>query len=348
MSEEPEPGCSLFLRKGTCSECVAWERFRNTFPDSRTLRTARDLLERVWKTSLPYGKGKTVPEMVRGLETGELRALYIAGADPLTDYPNAGRFASALEKADLVIVQDLFLSPTAKMAHCVLPAASFAEKEGTMTNIEHRIQKLNPVIPPLGQAIPDWSVFEEVARSLGRPMGFFKAADVFREMTLTIPPYKGLKLQDLQGDGKIVPLVPAKNVRLRGRNSYSFAPVRTWEGPEKEDVTAYPFELIAGRSMFHFGSFSTRSRNLLQLCPEGYLQINAADAEALGIKEGDQVKVSSQSASFVAPTKLSDKVDKGMVFVPTNFPGQSVYRLFEENTTVCRVKLMALGANAAQ
>ena len=110
----------------------------------------------------------------------------------------------------------------------------------------------------------------------------------------------------------------------------------------------YPFELIAGRSMFHFGSFSTRSRNLLQLCPEGYLQINAADAEALGIKEGDQVEVDSQSASFVAPTKLSDKVDKGMVFVPTNFPGQSVYRLFEENTTVCRVKLNALGANAAQ
>ena len=139
-----------------------------------------------------------------------------------------------------MIVQDLFLSPTAKMAHCVLPAASFAEKEGTMTNIEHRIQKLNPVIPPLGQAIPDWSVFEEVAKSLGRPMGFFKAADVFREMTLTIPPYKGLKLQDLQGDGKIVPLVPAKNVRLRGRNSYSFAPVRTWEGPEKEDVTSVP------------------------------------------------------------------------------------------------------------
>ena len=159
----------------------------------------------VWKTSLPYGKGRTVPEVVRGLETGEIKAAYIAGADPLTDYPNAGRFASALERAELVIVQDLFLSPTAKIAHCVFPAASFAEKEGTMTNIEHRIQRLNAVIPPLGQAMPDWSIFEEVAKALGRPMGFFKAADVFREMTLTMPYYKGLKLQDLQGDGKIVP-----------------------------------------------------------------------------------------------------------------------------------------------
>ena len=223
--------------------------------------------------------------MVRGLETGELRAVYIAGADPLTDYPNAGRFASALERADLVIVQDLFLSPTAKMAHCVFPAASFAEKEGTMTNIEHRIQRLNQVIHPLGEAMPDWSIFEEVAKAMGRPMGFFKAADVFREMTLTIPPYKGLKLQDLQGDGKIAPLLAENNVGLRGRDNYSFAPVRTWEGPEKEDVAAYPFELIAGRSMFHFGSTSTRSRNLLQLCPEGYLQINPRTPRRLASKK---------------------------------------------------------------
>jgi predicted molibdopterin-dependent oxidoreductase YjgC len=317
------------------------------FPGFQDAAYARDLFERVWKTSLPYGKGRTVPEMVRGLETGEIKAMYIAGADPLTDYPNAGRFAAALKQADLVIVQDLFLTPTASMAHCVFPAASFAEKEGTMANIEHRVQRLNQVIPPLGKAMPDWSIFEELAKALGHPMGFFKAADVFREMTLTIPPYKGLKLQDMQGDGKIVPLLTANNARLRGRASYSFAPVRTWEGPEKEDVAAYPFELIAGRCMFHFGSTSTRSKNLLQLCPEGYLQINVADAETLGIKEGDQVQVSSRSGDFIAPAKLSDKVDRGMVFIPTNFPGQSVYRLFEENTTVCRVNLAPFGGGSA-
>jgi predicted molibdopterin-dependent oxidoreductase YjgC len=117
--------------------------------------------------------------MVRGLETGELRAMYIAGADPLTDYPNAGRFASALERADLVIVQDLFLSPTAKMAHCVFPAASFAEKEGTMTSIEHRIQRLNRY-PSVGAGHSDWSIFEEVAKAWGNPWAF-KAADVFRK-----------------------------------------------------------------------------------------------------------------------------------------------------------------------
>ncbi len=309
---------------------------------------ARDLFERVWKTSLPYGKGRTVPEVVRGLETGEIKAAYIAGADPLTDYPNAGRFASALERAELVIVQDLFLSPTAKIAHCVFPAASFAEKEGTMTNIEHRIQKLNAVIPPPGQAMPDWSIFEEVAKALGRPMGFFKAADVFRDMTQTMPYYKGLRPQDLEGDGRIVPPIAAANSRLRGRNSYSFAPVRTWEAPEKEDVAAYPFELIAGRAMFHFGSTTTRSRNLLNLCPEGYLEVNSEDAAALGIKEGKRVKVSSRISSFEALVKLSDKVDRGMVFVPTNFPGQSVYRLFEENTTVCRVKLTSVTEVSAQ
>jgi formate dehydrogenase alpha subunit len=302
---------------------------------------ARGLFESVWKASLPYGKGRTVPEMVRGLESRQLKAVYIAGADPLTDYPHSRRFASALEQAELLVVQDLFLSPTAKMAHCVFPAASFAEKEGTMTNFEHRIQKLNPAIPPLGQAMPDWAIFEEVAKALGHPMGFFHADDIFREMTLTIPPYKGLNLQDLAGDGKITPPFAVNYVRPGGRNTYFFAPVQPVLGPE-EDVPAYPFELIAGRSMFHFGSTSTRSKNLLQLCSEIYLEINPDDAEALDIKEGEQVAVSSRTGSFVAPAKLSHKVSRGMVFAPTNFPDQSVYGLFEENTTVCRVKLIAL------
>jgi formate dehydrogenase (NADP+) alpha subunit len=310
-------------------------------PGYQDLAPARDLFGRVWKKDLPYSKGKTVPEMVRGLETGEVRALYIAGADPLTDYPHAGRFASALEKAELVIVQDLFMSPTAKIAHCVFPAASFVEKEGTMTNIEHRIQKLNQVIPPQGAAIPDWSILEEMAKALGRPMGFFRVVDVFREMTLTIPFYKGLKPQDIEGDGKIIQPFTGRSERLRGGRPYSFAPVRTWEGPDREDAADYPFEMVAGRCMYHFGSITTRSGNLLSLCAEGRLEMNEQDAQQLNFKDGQPVRVSSPGASFVAPVKLSDKVRRGMVSIPTNFPDLGVYRLFQENTTMCRVQLTA-------
>ena len=138
-------------------------------PGFQDTAQVRDNFERIWKASLPYAKGRTVPEMVRGLETGDVRAMYIAGADPVTDYPYANRLANALEKAELLVVQDMFLSPTAERAHCVFPAASFAEKDGTMTNIEHRIQRLNQVIPPPGQARPDWGILEEVARAMGHP-----------------------------------------------------------------------------------------------------------------------------------------------------------------------------------
>lgn len=309
-------------------------------PGYQVAATARPLFERVWKAELPYGKGRTVPEMVRGLETGEIRGVYIAGADPLTDYPHAGRFAAALQKADLVVVQDLFLSPTARMAHCVFPAASFAEKDGTMTNIEHRIQRLNQAIPPLGPSMPDWNILEQVATEMGRPMGFFNVGDVFREMTQTIPFYKGLKFQDLQGDGHIVrPFAEGREGSRAGRK-YSFAPVRTMESPER-DGDDYPFEMMAGRSMYHFGSTSTRSENLLGLAPEGRIEVNPQDAAGLKLQDGQRVQVSSPGGSFDAPIKVSNRVAQGMVFVPANFPELGVYRLFEENTTICRVNVTA-------
>jgi len=311
-------------------------------PGYQDAASVRDLFEKTWKTKLPYSKGKTASEIALGLETGEVRALYIAGADPLTDYPNATRWASALKKAELLIVQDIFYSPTAALAHCVLPAASFAEKDGTMTNIEHRVQRLNQAIPPLGPAMPDWTILEEVAKAMGHSMGFFRTADVFRDMTLTIPFYKTLKLQDLQGDGKIVHPFADGHERLRSGRSYSFAPVRTWEAPDK-NADAYPFEMMVGRSMYHFGSISTRSRNLRNLCPQGYVEINIHDAADLGFAEGEPVEVASPLGAFVAPAKLSDKISQGLVFVPVNFPGLGVYRLFDENTTVCRVKLTAPG-----
>ncbi|MDQ7782498.1 MAG: molybdopterin-dependent oxidoreductase [Desulfomonilaceae bacterium] len=311
-------------------------------PGYQVAASARGTFERVWKTDLPYTKGRTVPDIVRGLETGDVRAVYVAGADPLTDYPNAGRLAAALEKAELLVVQDIFPSPTTRIAHCVFPAASFAEKDGTMTNIEHRIQRLNQAIPPLGPSMPDWNILEQVSAAMGSSMGFFDVSDVFREMTLTIPMYKGLKFQTLQGDGRIVrPFVEAGEGVRRGRR-YSFAPVRTMEAPEK-NRDAFPLEMTAGRSMYHFGSISTRSRNLLGLCPEGYVEINPQDADALDIGDGERVEVRSPVGSFVAPVKYSGRVSPGMVYVPANFPELGVYRLFEENTTVCRVKLTRYG-----
>jgi predicted molibdopterin-dependent oxidoreductase YjgC len=188
--------------------------------------------------------------------------------------------------------------------------------------------------------MPDWNIFEELARALGRPMGYFGVDDIFREMTMTIPHWKGLKARDLEGDGKVVPPFPDRDEGFRGDRRFHFAPVRVWESPVR-GAEEYPFELIAGRSMYQFGSTSTRSKNLQHVCPEGYVEINSDDAKDLGLAEGDLVTVTSPSGSFFAPAKLSSAVRQGMVFAPINFPGLGVYTLFQENTTVCRVKVQA-------
>lgn len=314
-------------------------------PGYQDMAAARNLFEKTWKVRLPFGRGKTASEIAKGLENGEVRALYIAGADPLTDYPNAGRWASALEKAELLVVQDIFLSPTAELAHCVLPAASFAEKEGTMTNIEHRVQRLTQVIPPLGPTMPDWTIMEELAKTMGHSMGFFQSSDVFREMTQTIPLYKRLTSTDLEGDGKV--LRPFTDGAERGPSErpYAFAPVRTWETPDK-DASLYPFDMMVGRSMYHFGSMSTRSKNLLGLNRGPYVEINQDDALELGITEGESVEVASSQGYFQAPALISSKVSRGMILVPVNFPGLGVYKLFDENTNMCRVRLTLLGGKA--
>ncbi|MFA6223506.1 MAG: molybdopterin-dependent oxidoreductase [Desulfomonilaceae bacterium] len=310
-------------------------------PGYQDMAEVRDLFEKTWKTRLPYNRGKTTTEIARGLEAGEIRALFLAGADPLTDYPNAGRWASALNKAELLVVHDMFLSPSAELAHCVFPVASFAEKEGTMTNIEHRVQRLNQVIPPLSPTMPDWSILEELARSMGKPMGFFRAADIFNEISRTVPLYNRLTLDDLRDDGKILNPFQGTSQRNISERPYSFAPVRTWEAPDRE-AAQYPYEMIVGRSMYHFGSTSTRSKKLLSLCPGGYVEINPEDATELGVEDGAPVEVASTQSAFVAPVKITSRIRRGLVFAPVNFPKFGVYRLFNENTNVCRVRLTAL------
>lgn len=336
----PNAGIYPIFEKGNIVGLCDMGVMPEYLPGYQDAAQVRDLFQSLWKTGLPFTRGLTVPEMVRGLESEQVRALYIAGADPLTDYPNAGRFASAIERAELVVVQDIFLSPTAQKAHVVFPAASFAEKEGTLTNIEHRIQKLNQALQPPGDARPDWSILEEISRALGKPMGYFNAADIFREMTLSIPFYKGVRRRDLEGDGRIAHPFTGTADRQRGGKPYAFAPVRTWESPADPDAAEYPFEMIVGRDMFHFGSTSTRSANLKLLTPQGELEVNEEDAVALGLADGDLVTVTSSAGSFVAPVKKSSNLPRKIVFAPTNFPDMGAYRLLQENTTVCNVKLV--------
>lgn len=312
-------------------------------PGYQDLALVRPVFEKKWGKSLPYSRGRTVNEIVTGIEHGDIRALYLVGADPVTDYPNAARWEHALKKCEFVAAQDIFLSPSAQMAHCVLPASSYAEKDGSMTNIEHRVQRLRQAIPPMEPTMPDWCILEAVAGEMGSSMGYYHVQDVFQEIAGTIPLYKGLSLETLPDDGVL--LDPKRVLRQRDaeKRLLSFAPVRTREEPEAMAKT-YPFELMVTSSMYHFGSVTTRSANLLKLCPYGYAELNKEDALAHGLSEKDVVKIESSNGTIEAPIIVSDRFPRGLIFVPLHFPKLGVYRLFDENTNVCKVNISKKGS----
>lgn len=307
-------------------------------PGYQDLALVRLFFENKWGKSLPYSRGRTANEIVTGIENGDIRALYIVGADPVTDYPNSGRWEQALRKCEFVVVQDIFSSPTARMANCVLPACSYAEKDGTMTNIEHRLQRLRQAIPPLEPTMPDWSILEAVAGEMGSSMGYYRVQDVFQEIADTVPLYKGLSFETLPEDGVLLNPHRVPRQRDAERRLLSFAPVRTREESDAM-VKNYPFELMVTGSMYHFGSVTTRSSNLLKLCPNGYAEMNKRDALEHGLSDGDVVKIESASGVVEAPIIVSDRFSRGLILVPVHFPELGVYRLFDENTNVCRVNI---------
>lgn len=316
-------------------------------PGHQDLALVRSLFEKKWGRPLPYGKGKTANEIAAGIETGDIRGLYLLGAEPLTDYPNAARWKSALEKCEFLVVQNIFPSPSSLLAHCILPASSFAEKDGTMTNIEHRLQRLRQAVPPLEPTMPDWCILESIADAMGLSMGYYHVEDVFRDMCDTIPAHKGLSFQKLPEDGLLAaPHQKARSSTKTGR-PFSFAPVRTWEDSNAL-ARDYPFELIAGSSMYHFGTVTTHSRNLLRLSPKGYIEMNRQDALANGLSGGDLISVESPCGLIEAQVVLSDRLSRGLLLAPTNFPEMGIYSLFEENTNVCRVKISARTKNPHQ
>jgi len=307
-------------------------------PGYQDLALARPLFEKKWGKSLPYALGKTANEIVTGIENGEIRALYLVGADPITDYPNAARWERALRKCEFVAAQDIFLSPSASLAHCVFPACSYAEKDGTMTNIEHRVQRIRQAIPPLEPTMPDWCILEAVAGEMGSSMGYYHVQDVFQEITETIPLYKGLSFDTLPEDGVILDPKHIPRRRDPEKSLFSFAPVRTREEPSTL-AERYPFELMVTSSMYHFGSITTRSANILKLCPHGYAELNKKDAEDHGLSDGDVIKIESPVGSIETPVRVVERFPQGLIFVPVHFPELGVYRLFDENTNVCRVKI---------
>jgi formate dehydrogenase (NADP+) alpha subunit len=301
-----------------------------------------------WRRSIPKKPGITAMGMIQGAETGSIRAMYIMGENPIGSFPESPRIEKALSSLDFLVVQDLFPTETAKLAHAVLPACSFAEKDGTFTNIERRVQRLRQAIEPYQQSQPDWEILCRLSKRLGYPMEYGSAAAVMEEISSLVPLYGGISVSNLERGGVFQPCPvgkPAGEPRLFaaswGGAKASLAPARFLPHKvEKDDA----FVLVRGSTLFHFlgGTRSMRSPRLRVVTSAGFVEINPVDAQELGLKEGDTIKLSSDKAEVLAAIKASEALPRGILFCPHFDQSLSaLFSLFPERTGVntCRVRI---------
>jgi formate dehydrogenase alpha subunit len=291
--------------------------------------------ERAWGVRPPDRTGLVVTEMVEGCFTGAIRAMYVVGENPLLSEPDLNHARKAIEQLDCLVVQDLFLHETAELAHVFLPAAAFAEKEGTFTNSERRVQRVRQVLDPPGDTRPDWWITAElakrVARRLGRPAvaeGFAwrGPAEVFDEMAALVPFLGGLSHARLDREGGIQWPCPAPDhpgTRYLYAESFprglgQLVPVTQGVAAAELPDPDYPFVLNTGRLLYHWhgGTITRRVEGLLALAPRLQVSIHPADARRLRVREGDPVRVVSRRGELDGFTHVTDAVREGAIFIP--------------------------------
>lgn len=295
---------------------------------SVTDEVARDKFSRAWDCELPPNLGLTVVEMMHAAVEGKVRAMFIMGENPMLSDPDINHVREALNKLDFLVVQDIFLSESAKLADVVLPAVSFAEKDGTFTGTDRRVQRIRKAIEPIGEAKPDWEIIcELVERLRSRGFEYSSPQEIFDEIAELTPIYHGMSYERIETDGLQWPCRspedPGTEYLHRGeftRGRGLFTGIEFKEPVELPDED-YPFILTTGRIMFHFhtGTMTRISLALHQEVKEGYVEISPEDARGLGIEDEEKVKVSSRRGKIVIKAKLTDRVEKGVVFIPFHF-----------------------------
>lgn len=289
-----------------------------------------------WGTDLPAEDGLTAIEMIERAKDGEIRGMYIMGENPLLSFPDRNLVEKAMSSLEFLVVQDIFLTETAKLANVVLPAASFAEKEGTFTNFEGRVQSVRKAIEPPGDSLPDWEIILRVAEALGKPLPYTSLQQIMDEIRELVPFYQGIGYGDLEAtDSYRTDIVsdPFKKRRLyRGQFPSGFGrfcPVQYEPAPVPAG-NGYPLVMLTGSVLHHSGtgSRSSRSRRLYEFLPEAYVEMGESDARQLGVGEGDQVRVVSPAGEVTAVAKFTETLPEGTVFMPVSFPATPVNALF--------------------
>ncbi len=321
---------------------------------------ARRKFQRAWRKKLPEKPGLTVMEMMDGACSGKVRAMYVMGENPMLSDPDLSHVREGIEKLDFLAVQDIFPNETSKFADVVLPATTFAEKDGTYTNTERRVQLLRKAIGPVGESRADWEIICDLAVRMGYPMQYGGTYEIMEELALLTPSYRGVLHHRLQDDfGLQWPCetsedqgTPYLHRREFAKGLGTFITVDYKPSDETPD-DEYPFLLTTGRQYFHYhtGTMCRRTAVLEREEPECFVEINPADAKKLSIRNMTVIEVSSRRGTIQVKAQITGRTPEGTVFLPFHYREVAVNLITNPATDpvaripeykVCAVKLRLL------
>jgi formate dehydrogenase alpha subunit len=332
--QHERPGCGLapLAEENNDQGAVEMGAVAEYLPGPSDLadRLARERVAGLWKEDLPQGPGRSLMEILEEARTGVVKALLVVGENPVGSLPPSTGVKEALERVEFLVCQELFLTETAALAFVVLPACSYAEKDGTFTNSEGHVQQVRQAIDTMGESRPDWEILSALSLLMHYPLEYGSAKEILKEIRSLIPGYGilGAGPQPPRPDQAAVDRYLREGYAEDLGERYALAGSRFEVRGSGEEQT---FTLLLAQSLFHSGKFSTRSKGLLQVQESGALALNPTDAERLGVVAGDRVRVTNALGEMNTTVKLLDRVPEGLAVFPEHFD-QEARRLLSVTT----------------
>jgi formate dehydrogenase alpha subunit len=293
-----------------------------------TNKAIRKKLEFTWRVpKLPDTPGLTVTQMLPKAHSKELKALYIIGENPMVSDPDLNHAEASLSHLDFLVVQDIFMTETAKLADVVLPSTCYAEKDGTFTNTERKVQRIRKAIDPPGQARNDWWITSQIASRMGFEMTYENSEAIFEEIRTVTPSYAGISYERIQFDGLHWPCpspehpgTPMLHVGKFPRGKGLFHAI-DYIPPDEQIDEQYPVYLTTGRLLYHYhtGTMTMKSDDINTCAPECFVEISPQSANQYGITDGQMIKVASRRGEITAKARLSSALKQDVVFIPFHF-----------------------------
>lgn len=290
-------------------------------------QASRDKFAKAWGVEMPTNTGGRVTDFIEQAAAGTLKGLYVFGEDPVLSEPNQTHVKKSLENLEFLACQEIFMSETAKLADVVLPASCFAEKDGTFSNTERRVQRVRKAVNPPGEAKADWEILCLVSTAMGYPMNYKHPGEIFDEMASLTPSYGGISYERIEQVGLQWPCPTPDHPGTKFLHKDRFTRglglfhVIDFRPPAEVPDDEYPIILSTGRTLYNYniGNMTRKSEAIHQKEPGNFVEVNAEDAQRFGIAQGGNARITTRRGSIVVAARVGDRVRPGTIWMPFHF-----------------------------